>query len=94
MEHNSMDMRQELEAIRCPTLVLAGTRDPINPLKDVQDMVARLPRHLVTFQLFEEQRHNLSKDIPMEYFAAIERWLRSQLPAAQQGAAADEPQRA
>ena len=74
-EHNSMDMRQELGSVVCPTLVLSGARDPIDPLEDVREMVTGLPGHLVTFELFEGQRHNLSKDNPTEYFAAIKRWL-------------------
>ena len=77
MEHNSMDMRGDLRLVDCPTLVLCGDRDPIDPLEDVQEMVAGLPEHLVTFELFEGQRHNLSKDNSEKYFAAIKRWLSS-----------------
>lgn len=70
-----MDMRSGLSNITCPTLVLSGGRDPISPLEDVREMVAAIPEQLVPWELFRDQRHNLSKDHSEEYFSAIERWI-------------------
>jgi proline iminopeptidase len=78
-EHNSMDMRDGLGSVSCPTLILNGARDPINPLEDVREMVTAFSSRNVTFELFEDQRHNLSKDMPDKYFETIERWLSSNL---------------
>ena len=76
-----MDLRPDLGAIDCRTLILSGARDPINPLEDVREMVAAIPDHLVTWELFHNQRHNLSKDHDKEYFSAIKRWISANPPS-------------
>src|SRR5947207_333329 len=44
------DFLPRLKSIRCPTLVLAGDRDPVTTMEDAEDMVAALPRALVQFE--------------------------------------------
>lgn len=72
-----MDYRAELAKIRCPTLVLAGDRDPVTPLSDAGEIAAHLPKTLVQFEPVANAGHGTHRDRPEE----TERILRAFLGA-------------
>ncbi|MFB4286879.1 alpha/beta fold hydrolase [Nonomuraea sp. ATR24] len=49
------DLRDRLAAIRCPTLVVAGSRDPITPLDTAQEIAAGVPG--ARLEVFEGSGH-------------------------------------
>ena len=49
-----MDFTAALSRIRCPTLVLAGSQDPVTPLADSEDILAALPPGLARFIAFAD----------------------------------------
>ena len=49
-EIRHFDFLGDLNQISCPTLVLAGDRDPITPVADAEDLVAALPGACVRFE--------------------------------------------
>ena len=72
-ERWSMDFRAGLARVRCPTLVLAGDRDPVTPLADAEEIVASLPADLVRYEVVRGAGHGPHRDRPAE----TERLLRS-----------------
>ena len=51
-EFLKFDCRADLRRILCPTLVMAGDRDPITPITFSETIVANLPKHLIRFERF------------------------------------------
>ncbi len=68
-----MDFRAALAGVRCPTLVLAGDRDPVTPLADAEEIAASLPQHLLRYEVVAGAGHGTHRDRPAE----TERILRS-----------------
>ncbi len=64
-----------LAAVRCPTLVLGGSRDPVCPIEDQADIAAALPEGLVRFERFEGCGHGVYRDEPERGFAVIREFL-------------------
>jgi len=54
-----MDFLDQLDQIRCPTLVLAGEDDPICTVEDSGDIVANLDPSLVQFERFADAGHGV-----------------------------------
>ena len=63
-EIRRFDFLAELRDITCPTLVLAGERDPITPVADAEEIVAALPPDLVRFERFADCGHGVQRDDP------------------------------
>jgi proline iminopeptidase len=63
-EQRTMDLRPDLPAVRCPTLVLAGALDPVCPPVNQEELVAGLPADLVRYELFDECGHGTYRDEP------------------------------
>jgi pimeloyl-ACP methyl ester carboxylesterase len=61
----------------CPTLVLAGEKDPITPIEDAQEIVAALPSSLVQFERFENAGHHPFWDQPTLFFDRVRRFMVS-----------------
>ena len=59
-----MDHLDAMDRITCPTLVLAGAQDPVTPIEDSEDMVARLGSSIVTYVPFENAGHGVWHDDP------------------------------
>jgi proline iminopeptidase len=74
-EYHAMDFRPALAKIRCPTLVMAGDRDPITPLAFSEEIVASLPTHLVRFERFADCGHGVHGDDPERAFAVIREFV-------------------
>src|SRR5207247_9763430 len=47
-EGNAMDLRAVLGNVRCPTLVLVGEHDPLNPRYLAEEIVSAIPNDLRT----------------------------------------------
>jgi proline iminopeptidase len=74
-DYQAMDFRPALAKIRCPTLVMAGDRDPITPLAFSEEIVASLPAHLVRFERFADCGHGVHWDDPERAFAVIRKFV-------------------
>ncbi|HEY1837105.1 MAG: alpha/beta hydrolase [Rhizomicrobium sp.] len=72
-EMRSMDLRPGLARIVCPTLVMAGTYDPITPPICSEEIAAALPADVGRYELFEGAGHGVHRDQP----EAAERVLRA-----------------
>ena len=59
-----MDFRSRLAGIRCPTLVMAGDRDPIMPMAFSETIADCLPAHLVRLERFPGCGHGVVPDAP------------------------------
>lgn len=68
-----MDFRADLARVRCPTLVLAGDRDPVTPLADAEEIAAHLPPGLMRYEVVRGAGHGPHRDRP----EATEAILRS-----------------
>lgn len=66
-----MDHLDDMARITCPTLVLAGAHDPVTPIEDSEDMVARLDPSIVTYVPFENAGHGVWHDDPDRTFAVL-----------------------
>jgi pimeloyl-ACP methyl ester carboxylesterase len=76
-EFLKFDYREALRRILCPTLVMAGDRDPITPITFSETMVAYLPEHLVRFERFPGCGHGPTDDDPVHAFAVIRDFIKS-----------------
>jgi proline iminopeptidase len=63
----TFDLRAQLSLIRCPTLVLVGDDDPIEPLADSEDIVALLTNAPVRFEHFANAGHPVYEDEPRAF---------------------------
>jgi proline iminopeptidase len=61
-EIRQMDFRPVLNKILCPTLVLAGTQDPITPPHLAEEVLAGLNEKLGTLRVFENCGHGAFRD--------------------------------
>jgi pimeloyl-ACP methyl ester carboxylesterase len=76
-EIRTMDTRASLAAIRCPTLILAGTYDPITPVACAEEIATALPAGVGQLEIFEGAGHGVHRDQPEQ----AERVLRAFLAA-------------
>jgi proline iminopeptidase len=74
-EQGRMDFRADLARVACPTLVLAGDKDPIVPLSLSETMAACLPQHLVRFERFENCGHGVHRDDPERAFRVLRQFI-------------------
>jgi len=70
-EGHRFDFRARLKDIPCPTLVLAGTDDPICPIEDAEDIVANLRPDVCTYRVFPQCGHGISWDDPDGFVSAV-----------------------
>jgi proline iminopeptidase len=70
-EFHQMDFRAGLSAVACPTLVMAGDRDPITPMAFSETIVAHLPPALVQFERFADCGHGVVRDAPDRHFEVL-----------------------
>jgi len=63
-EGNAMDLRPELANVRCPTLVLVGEHDPLNPVAWVEDIITAIPNRLARLQVVPNAAHDITTDNP------------------------------
>jgi proline-specific peptidase len=76
-EHGRFDYRAELSDIRCPTLVMVGTQDPISPPEFSDTIAAGLDPARMTYLKFAACGHGVVGDRPQEALAALRRFITS-----------------
>jgi proline iminopeptidase len=74
-EGKAMDLRPELAAVRCPTLVVSGEHDPITPPVCGEEIAAALPAHLSEYVCLAGAGHMLSLDAPAELSATLRAFI-------------------
>jgi len=60
----NMDLREDLPAIRCPTLVLVGEDDPMTPPVAAYEILALLPDGVGRLEVLDECGHGTFRDQP------------------------------
>lgn len=58
------DLRDQLQEIRCPVLVMAGVLDPMVTIEDARELAAALPQQQTKFREFENAGHMLALEQP------------------------------
>lgn len=61
---SDLDLRDELGAVRCPTLVLVGEDDPMTPVEGSEEIVRHLPDGLARLERFDRCGHGTFRDQP------------------------------
>ncbi|MCZ4314081.1 alpha/beta hydrolase [Comamonadaceae bacterium G21597-S1] len=75
-EWGRMDLRTALARVACPTLVMAGDRDPITPIAFSETIVAHLPPALTRFERFAGCGHGIVNDAPERHFELLREFIR------------------
>jgi proline iminopeptidase len=68
-ESKTYNFLPQLSRITCPTLITAGTHDPITPLGDSQDIAAAIPHARI--EIFENSGHGPHRDEPDRFFKVL-----------------------
>jgi proline iminopeptidase len=74
-EMRTMDFRESLSRLQCPTLVMAGAHDPITPLACSEEVATCAPPSLVELQVFADAGHGVHRDDPKGTEAAMRAFL-------------------
>lgn len=74
-EFAQMDFRDALSRIACPTLVMAGDRDPITPMAFSETIAASLPPQWVQLERFADCGHGIVRDAPEPFFATLRAFI-------------------
>lgn len=72
----TFDLLADLARVRCPTLVLGGTLDPMAPIECQRDIACAVPPHLLTYREFEGCGHVVVPDAPDEALALVRAFIR------------------
>jgi len=70
-----MDLRSDLRAVRCPTLVLIGEHDPLNPPALGAEIVDAIPNGLARLELVPDAAHRVLTDNPEHVYRSIRSFL-------------------
>jgi len=76
-EARGFDLLPALAGVRCPTLLLGGTLDPMTPIECQRDIAAALPRELTRYREFDGCGHGVVGDAPVEAMAEIRAFVAS-----------------
>lgn len=74
-EKRKFDFLPQLNRIRCPTLIMSGTVDPIATLADSMDIARALPAQLCQMEVIDGAGHGIIDDAPEPYFEAIRKFI-------------------
>jgi proline iminopeptidase len=74
-ETQRVDLREEVAAIRCPMLLLAGEDDPAFPVTGVEELAGALPERLLDFRRYPNAGHGVFRDAPQAIDEVVE-WVR------------------
>ena len=66
-ENWTFDFREQLASIDCPTLVTAGTLDPVTPLVGVEEMASHIPDKVRQLEVFSDCGHGVHHDDPSAF---------------------------
>jgi len=70
-ELRRLDLLQQLDRIKCPTLIVACEDDPITPVADMEEIEAALRPDLVRLERFADAGHGVYRDRPGAFFAVL-----------------------
>jgi len=76
-EWHTFDFRRALGTLRCPTLVLAGSDDPITPPSESEDIVAAMPGNVARLELFAGCGHPVYQDDPEGFLRVVREFIVS-----------------
>ena len=76
-EARTLDLLPALSRVRCPTLLLGGTLDPMTPIECQRDIAAALPREVVRYREFDGCGHGVVGDAPAEAMAELRAFIAS-----------------
>ncbi|MBF8184849.1 alpha/beta hydrolase [Nonomuraea sp. K274] len=74
LSQERFDLRPGLAAIRCPTLVVAGSRDPITPLTMADEIMAALPVGS-RLEVFDKSGHFIPDTEGERFFALLRSFI-------------------
>jgi len=74
-EGKAMDFREGLGAVRCPTLVILGSRDPLVPTRLGREIVEAVPDGLARLELIDEAAHDVMVDNPADSYRVVREFL-------------------
>ena len=74
----TVDMMDELPAIRCPTMIIAPGAEPVGHASTYEDMKARIPDCTVVY--YEHARHNIGDYLPDRCAADTLKFLGERFP--------------
>jgi pimeloyl-ACP methyl ester carboxylesterase len=80
-EGNHFDFRAALGQVRCPTLVLGGTLDPMLPVENQREIAAALPAGCVHYEEFEDAGHGVLPDAPERTLALLRAFITAESPS-------------
>lgn len=75
-EAKTYDVLPQLHRVRCRTLILAGTDDPITTIEDAEDIATHISPELVEFVRLEGARHGPVREAPEKSLAVLRRFIR------------------
>ena len=74
-EFRTMDFRAALAQVACPTLVMAGDRDPITPTAFSETIVAHLAAQRTRFERFADCGHGIVNDAAERHFGVLRAFM-------------------
>jgi pimeloyl-ACP methyl ester carboxylesterase len=77
-----MDLRDDVASFAAPTLVLAGSEDPMTPPSCSEEIAELLPGDLGRLEIVEGAGHGTFRDRPEETEAILREFLASEAVAA------------
>jgi proline iminopeptidase len=81
-EGKAMDLRDQLGAVRCPTLVILGERDPLVPGHLGREIAEAIPHGLARLELLGDASHEVFIDNPAESYRLVREFLAELAQAA------------
>jgi pimeloyl-ACP methyl ester carboxylesterase len=77
-EGSRFDLRADLKAVRCPTLVVGGTLDPMLPVENQRELAQALPPSLVRYEEFEGAGHGVLPDAHERMLALLRSFINAE----------------
>lgn len=71
----NVDLRLELRGVRCPTLVLVGEHDPLNPPELAAEIVDAIPNGRARLERVPDAAHRVLTDNPEHVYRCIRTFL-------------------
>lgn len=75
-EGTRFDLRDQLQRIACPVLLLGGELDPMVPIENQRDIAALVRPELLQFHEFASVGHGVVADAPDEALALVRQFVR------------------
>ena len=77
VEALTFDLRDRLDAVAVPTLVLSGELDPMTPPAAAAEIVEHLADGLATIESFSQSGHSIAATEPDHFFTVIRNFISS-----------------